>query len=126
LPRDATLWLEHTAFIVRQGLSAEVVATLRKFLKTVDRNSRQARWARRALAVALASAGGESNAREALQLHKGAGLDDSETRRTRARAAIGGQRNRLDAIGLLEGEGSTLTVPVADQVLLAGLYEAAE
>lgn len=111
------------SFYLRTGRLSLAEPLLRKLME--DLKSSDATWARRSLAVALATSGDQRRAREAQQLVSQPS-DDPLDRRAQARvmAAMPLKGQRQQAIQILEELGNQQTLPVEEQFLLAQLHDA--
>jgi Tfp pilus assembly protein PilF len=138
-PQDPLVLREVVNFLVRANRPREVEPLLRQVLNSPERGSESdAAWARRTLALVLASRGDFKSFQEAMAL-VGLGLDeagrvveaknsadgDGEEQRARSRvlAAHNGSAPRKKAIGLLEDLGRRQLQTPDDQFLLVQLHE---
>lgn len=112
-PDDPEALRDWARFVLRHGPREEVASALRSINATED-----VAWARRVLALWLVNTGARVEARRVIDR---LGEGDPEDLRARARvlAALGGLRDRREAVALLERAG----LEGDDRVLLAMLYE---
>jgi tetratricopeptide (TPR) repeat protein len=120
-------------FYLRQGRAAEARALLQRVIGLQERSPVEAAWARRMLALVLATTGDFRQQREALAVlgllnRGGAPATGAVTGADRqaqalALAAQRGRRERGQAISLLEEVSRTQELSANEQFVLAQLYE---
>lgn len=120
---DEALRLRSLAnFYIRVGRLPLAEPLLRKLMNQAGSD---AAWARRALAVGLASTADQRQAAEALQLINPKSEDPADRRaQARVLAALPLKSQRSKAIQMLEEMAQKQTLPADDQLLLATLYQA--
>lgn len=133
-PTDPAALRASAEFYAALGKPTETQALLRRLIASGGESNPDAVWARRLLAVILASGGNREQVREALGLLGGNAAEDDAARDEsvdgrRARAVVlasqSDPRLRAQAIHLLEEILAQRRPMAADQFLLGRLYEAA-
>jgi tetratricopeptide (TPR) repeat protein len=133
-PDDVPVLRHFAEFYVRTNRLLEARPLLEKLIALTSKDPKETLWARKALAIILASAGNAEQKRQALELLKNVGGGDPQdptpaasVEDLRARALVlaaqRGREERRRAIGLLESV-SGRQPSADDQFLLAQLYEA--